>query len=304
MKQLFSIITDSFAIWVRNFSLVYVLLLGLMLTALLSPKEAMPSLDTRWLFMSGILLLLMGSFIAGWFNMIATACRRFIERSKLNTSTSNDMMDNLTLFKAFLPGISMHLLSVTANFLILGGLIFLFSVLIQPLWEQNIGFIEAQVARGHFDPQALLSLPPKQLEQMQELALLFWFAFICIVVFMMLTALWPAFVTLYGDNIFKAYWQSILKFFRDPFRFLFLTALYLGSQLVFMMISAALAPASTLLGVTIQLFGLMFSIYAMITLFMYTIRTTERPLMAEPLDEPTPKQPDDDAEDEQDNAPF
>lgn len=240
--------------------------------------------------------------------MIAAACRRYFERSPLTkTSPKNDFMENLSLFKYFLSGISLHFLPVAINFILIGLLLFSLSFVLSmlPLFNKVVPIFQELIKNGPVDQtQFLLNLPPEQRVILENFSFVFFEILLVIAVFNFLTTLWPAYVTQYGDNIFKAYWHSVRRFLKDPFRFLFIAGLFIASQIFFYILSAIFA-GNILLGALTQLGGLLFNIYAMITLFVYTLRTDNRPLCIQETEgEPEPPDDSDNEASDQDEPPF
>lgn len=302
MQQLFAIFTHSFIIWARNFSLVYVVLLGLLLIGLLTPKELAAGSELHLLLLMGSLMLVMAAFLAGWFNMIATAVRRYFEQiSKATTPSAADaLLENWSLLKFFLSGISLHLLPVIAHFLIAGGLLFLLSLSLYPLIPKVLPIFQKLVATGTFNQAQLLQLPAPQRALIEQFSFGVMKVMLGVMAFNFLVALWPAQVMLYEENIFKAYLQSVMRFFRDPFRFTLIVGLWIGAQFFFLFLPA-LAGGNVFLGVIIQLSGLMVNIYLIITLFVYVLQTSQRPVCIQEV-ENEPSEPDSDNESDDDDS--
>jgi hypothetical protein len=301
MQLLLSVFSNSFVIWARNFSLVYVILLGMLLIGFVTPREIGAGTDTQLLLMLGSLILLMAAFMAGWFNMIAAACRRYFERAPGEKGTPRqDFMENLSLFKYFLSGVSLHFLSVALNFVISGVILFLLSFSLQGILPKVLPVFQRLLQSDISDPaQQLLSLPAEERVLVEQFSFTVFRLVLLFAVFSLLTALWPAYVTQFGDNIFKAYWHSLRRFFKDPFRFLFIAGLFVVSQLLFPLVSAAFS-GNIILGTLAQLSGLLFNIYMMIVLFVYALQTSNRPLC---IQEAEGEQSDKTDSDDQDSQP-
>lgn len=281
MQTLFGILGDSFLIWSRNISLVYILLLLSLVISLVFPQSEVPSWEWRWIALFSVLLLLVAAFMAGWFGMIRKACVRYFEQNRETMNPTDLALEGFTLFSGFLPGIARYFPSVVVGVLIQAMVVLGLFLMVQPVWAQNSALLEQvfkQASQGRQEVEAIVrSLTPAQLGQLNEFFLVLMTALLIYVGFYLLTMLWPAFLVLYNESAVKAYWRSITQFFKDPFALLLLWALFLSTQFVLHLLTVALP---TLLAAIFQLLGLMVEVYMGVVLFVYACHKVGKPVNA------------------------
>src|SRR6476646_2151784 len=105
MRQLLTVLMDSFVIGSRNFTLVYVFLFTLLLFQSLLSSAGMPAWEWRWASYLLILYLLFSDIMAGWFSMVGQACTQFLGKPRLEALAENHAKAAFLLFRNFLPGI-------------------------------------------------------------------------------------------------------------------------------------------------------------------------------------------------------
>jgi hypothetical protein len=148
MRQLFTLFTDSFVIWSRNFTLVYIFLLGLFLFGAILGQSGMPGMDWHWFLLAFIMLLIFAAIMAGWFNMVATACTRFLEKPREQALQPASPVDAFSLFRSFLPGIGQFFPNIAFGYLIQIGVAVLLMLTAQPLWAKNAALLEKIASLG------------------------------------------------------------------------------------------------------------------------------------------------------------
>lgn len=282
MRQLFNLLADSFVIWSRNFTLVYIFLLGLFLFGAILGQAGMPTMDGHWLLLGFIMLLIFAAIMAGWFNMVATACTRFLAQPREQALQPVSPLDAFTLFRAFLPGVGQFFPNIALGYLIqivMGALLML---TVQPLWAKNAALLEKMTALGIDERMRFIqTLTQAQLVSLSELSMVMLAVLLVYALFAMLIMLWPTFVIYYGDNALKACLRSIRQFFRDPLRLLAISLFLLLIKAPFFFIGSSINPsgaAFSLLSAGMQLLSLLVEIYGAIVLFVYVYQAVGKPI--------------------------
>jgi hypothetical protein len=297
MRQLFTLFTDSFVIWSRNFTLVYIFLLGLFLFGAILGQAGLPAMDWHWLLLGLIMLLIFAAIMAGWFNMVATACNRFLAQPREQALQPVSPLDAFTLFRAFLPGIGQFFPNVALGYLIQIAMGVLLLLTAQPLWSKNAALLEKMATLGIDERLRFLeTLNQAQLLSLSQLSMVMLAALVVYALFAMLIMLWPAFVIYYGDNAFTACLRSIRQFFRDPLRLLAISLLLFLIKVPLFFLGSSINPTGTtfsLLSAGIQLLSLLVEIYAAIVLFVYVYQFVGKPI----------EQPDEDESDDLTDEP-
>lgn len=285
MRRLLSILTDSFLIWSRNLTLTYALMFLPLILSVVIPETGTPALQTRWLVLFGVILLLAAAFMAGWFNLVGLACTRFVSKPREQALATNNPLEGFTLLQAFFPGVSGNLIPMVVGLavqaLAIGALIWKVS----PLLPQYQTLMDKAMPAGDAGQLAPLSavdvtrlLTPAELSRFMEITAVLYGALLVYLLFWFLTMLWPAFVTLYGDNPFRAYLRSVTQFVRDPLRMLALCGLYIAFQIFLFIVTVLVLFLNPVIAlVANQLAGMMFLSYFAVLLFMYCAETFGKP---------------------------
>jgi hypothetical protein len=290
MQQLFTLFMDSFVIWSRNFTLVYIFLLGLFVFGVILGQAGSPGMDWHWFLLAFILLLILAAMMAGWFNMVALACVRFLEAQPRGQALQPvSPLDAFSLFRAFLPGIGRFFVNIAFGYFIQIAVATLLLLAAQPLWVKNTALLEKMASLGLDDRLRYIeTLSQAQLTSLSELSLFLLGALVVYAVFAMLIMLWPAFVVYYGDNALKACWRSIRQFLRDPLRLVAISLFLLALKIPFFFLGSSLNPTGSasvsFLAAGVQLLSLLVEIYAAIVIFVYVYQAVGKPVLV--LDEP------------------
>ncbi len=279
MRKLLTILTDSFLIWSKNITLIYVFFLGLLLLSLSVSQPEAPSLALRWILMLAVGLVLFTAIMAGWYNMVALACIRYLGTPNKSIYRERAVIDAFTLFQAFLPGVGQFFLPVLGGYLIQWGMTVLLLVPVYPLLVKNLPLLEKLPTSDFLTLYNTLDhLPIAQVESLNTMILSLLGALAVNALFSWLTLLWPAFVIVYDENPLKACYRSILQFFRDPLRLLGLSLLLFTIWLPLFLTSKLLVTLNNmLLGAACELTLLLLFIYAAVSIFVYTIQTLGLP---------------------------
>ncbi|MGE0200966.1 MAG: hypothetical protein AB7P76_08365 [Candidatus Melainabacteria bacterium] len=286
IRSLWHLVTESFTLLRQYWVLVYPVMLLLMLIMLVTPETATPSLDTRWLFFIGILLLVMVAFTAGVFHMAYHAVRN---QSPLTTAekprpTGEDPKPTYAfqLLRHFLPGVGGNFFAFTAgaliHLLILAALIFMMILLVE-----REGGVPAALSRLYTDPalqqaihagdsdtliKTIRALSATDVDAINHFLNLISSGLLAYGFISLLTIFWPVYVTAYDANVVTAYFKSIGRFFRDPLRLLFLGGFYLALSISI----NVLFTASAWLAVIRPLATIVLDIYFVLMLFVYADR--------------------------------
>ena len=279
MRKLFTILTDSFLIWSKNFTLMYVFFFGLLLLSFMISRAEAPTLEIRWLLWLAVSLLLFTAIMAGWYNMVALACTRFLGTPREATPRERSVIEAFTLFQAFLPGVGLYFLPVLGGYLIQWGMTALLVLPVYPLMVKSLPLIQ-KLPTGDF--HALYNvLDQLSSAQIQSLNLMFLSLLGVLVVnalFSWLTILWPAFVILYDENPLKACYRSIRQFFKDPLNLIGLSLLLCAAWVPLFLASKVFAALNNmLLGAASELLILLLFIYGAVSIFVYAIQTLGMP---------------------------
>lgn len=294
MRMLAQVFADSFAIWARNFALMYVLLFFSLLLVSIWPQGELPSWEPRWMLLVAVMALLTAAFMSGWFNMIATASHRYITRQKGKPMDVAATVEAFKLFGEFLPGVGRFFLPFALGIAIQGLVVFLLYLGLQDLISVNMNVFEKIAEAPPYERNAILTtLTPEELNRFADLALAMIGSMAVYGLYTLLTMFWPALVILYGHNVFKAFWLSIRQFFRDPWRILALGLFFLSAQLVLTLMMSL----GAVMFIVSQFLALMLEIYMAVVLFVYIMAALGAPAETaagassetpEPADDVTP----------------
>ena len=279
MQQFFALFVDSFVIWSRNLTLVYVFLFALLLFELIMPNAGMPELELRWLLLGGIMLLLIAAIMAGWFNMVAQACDRFLNKPREQAMTKHSPVEAFTLFRHFLPGVSKFVLPVAQGYLIQFLPVLILVIATQALWVdafplmKKLAFMD--VAQ---QMKTIEALPPAERAGLQQLMLTITFGALGYLGFSLLIMLWPAFAILYRENGLQACWHSFARFFRDPVRMISLSAIVIALRLPVILVTGLTGGSNMFIAATAQLLGLLIEIYLPVVMFVYVYQIVGKPV--------------------------
>ena len=281
MRKLFSVLADSLMIWSRNFTLIYVLLFSSFLLELLIPKNESPALELRWFLLAGVMLLLFGAVMAGLYRMVALACDRYLGQPREQVLRQSSPKDALTLFQAFLPGISQSMFSIVGGYLVqllMGALLLLPA---QSLLMKYLPVLQKMLV---MDTQArmnlLLGLPAAQQDELSILFLLLLVGMAVFALFGLMTILWPAFVVYYRNNPFKACARSILQFFKDPLTMIGLVVVLISIRIpLFLLNSVGVGSGNYWIGMLATLLALFVEIFIAVAVFVYVYKAVGKPLI-------------------------
>jgi hypothetical protein len=283
MSLLASIFSDSFIILSRYFTLVYVFFLFLLLIGFLLPRQAEPSLDPAWIALAVVVVLIGMAFLAGWFSMITKACLNFlVGKNRITTEEEPDpalpLMESFALFREFFPGIGTHFISFAIGGFLNLGVLAAILYFVQDATASMGPSIDLMEKLARMDlPQReaeMRAMSFAQLEALSRLSLIIMGGVIGYGVFVLLTMFWPAFVILHQQNVFKAYWQSILQFFRDPFRVIAIGLFFVLGHVLPLLLFAG---GSVFLLVMCQFLLMLLEIYTVVVLFVYVLHRIGKP---------------------------
>ena len=280
MRKLFTILTDSFLIWSRNFTLIYVFFLALLLLGMILPQNEAPAFELRWYLLFGIVLLLSAALMAGWFNMLAVACDRFLGRPSSSPLQTMAPLEALSLFKEFLPGISRWFLPITGGFCLQLAMLAFVLWPLQSLFSKygHILMQLAQLPSASLSQQSFYKLPEWQQNEISSAGFLLLIGLLIYALLSFMASLWPAFVVYYDNNPLKAYFRSIFQIFKDPLGLIGLYALIFLLRLP-MAVLYAFAGASNndLLIAGSRMLHLTMEIFILVLMFVYVYRTCGKP---------------------------
>ncbi|HEY9686878.1 MAG TPA: hypothetical protein V6C52_07900 [Coleofasciculaceae cyanobacterium] len=276
MRQLFSILGDSYVIWSRNFTLMYVVLFSWLLLNLVIPKGEMPSLDLRWGLLALVTLMMMAAIQAGWFNMIAKACIRYMDAQAKESQEPVSPLEAFTLFREFLPGISGYFPQFTLGTIVQTGVLLLFGSMAYPAWLKNQALFQELFRIATEGSKNLPMLSMAQQQHLGEFMLIMLLALLMYALFWLITMLWPAYVILYEDNALKACWRSFMQFLRDPFRLLAISGVFLIAQFL---PALGLLTGDSLVAIVFHFTGMLIEIYAFIVMFVYVYQVVGKPII-------------------------
>ncbi|WP_373533262.1 hypothetical protein [Vampirovibrio sp.] len=248
----------------------------------------MPALEWRWALFGLILLLIFAAVMAGWFNMVAQACVRFLSVPKTEALKQNHVKDSLVLFKEFFPGIGQYFGPVALAYSIHAGLLLAFGWVVRDLWAKNQALV-IQMATLPLEQRESF-IKNMTLSQQTSLAE---FSFVILAgvglyaCFYLLTMLWPTYIIFYNKNGWQACLSSAAQFFRDPLRLISLTSI-IGLIWVPLFLLGGLAGASNLLvGVVFQFLNLLAQVFFTVILFVYAYQFIGKPLPPVEADDPS-----------------
>jgi hypothetical protein len=279
MRKLLTVLADSFMIWSRNFTLIYVFLLALLLFSLIIPQSETPTLALRWILLFGVVLLLFGAVMAGWFNMVALACDRFLSRPRALVLKEASPLDALTLFKAFFPGVGRFFAPIVGGYLIQLVMAVLLMLPAQPLLVKNWVVLQKMALLSATDRLRLFyTLGTGQQESLGLLSTLLLSGLLVYALFAVMTLLWPAFVIYYDNNPLKACYRSIAQFFKAPVSLITLCLLIVGVRVPFLLLASSVSVDSNfILGAGVQLINLLLEIFVAVLLFVYVYQNIGPP---------------------------
>jgi hypothetical protein len=286
MTKLFRILTDTLLIWSRNFTLIYVFLLGLLLLQFFIPANQMPALEARWLMLAGVLLLLFAAMMSGFYGMVSLACQRFLSRPREQAMREASPVDAITLFQGFLPGISRFLLPVVGGYLIHFGMGALLALPMLPVLMKHAPILtRISLLNPEAQTKTLTALSAKpDFVAMSSMLLAAMLAF---ALFSLMSILWPAFVVYYGDNPFKACLRSITQYFKDPLTLIGMIAvLFIVRMPLFLLNSISAGSGNLLLSLLSWLLDLFAEIFIAIMIFTYVYQTVGKPVTVPEAPEP------------------
>lgn len=289
--MLSSILRDSFAIWTRSFTLIYVFFLFLLVVSIVvgNPAQSL-TMDIRSLVLTGLVLLIFSAMMSGFYNMVAVICRQSLApdlATRWNPDrTQKNFSGGFKAFKNFLPGIGQFFVPMTIGYLIQGGFLTLLFWLLNPLWLKATPILNQllQALANNVPTEAFIhSLSMPQLMALNNLVLGICGILLGYGFFSMVTMLWPVMMVNYTQNPLLAYGRSLRQFFRDPLRLIALSLLFFTLKLLCSLLS--LAPG-LFLNIFSQMSLFLLEIFITITLFVYAWRNIGQPV--EPLANETP----------------
>jgi hypothetical protein len=286
MRLLFTVLTDSLIIWSRNFTLVYIFLFCLFLFEQIVPQGVLPAWTWQWLLLFLTLLLVMAAIMAGWFNMVATACCRFLEKPREQALSANTPITAFLLYKEFFPGIARFFPSIAIGTILQGGLALLFFSAIRPWWQENLPVLERLLQTTLENREAVrASLSFSQQASLGELFLVIlagMFIYACI---SLLFILWPVFIIYYADSPLKAYWRALTQYVKDPLHMLPLSGTFLAGGIAMYIVTGLSVLAGPIVFLLLQLCMLLGMVFGVIVMFVYVYYAVGKPLV--PLKEDT-----------------
>lgn len=279
MQVIFTVFKQSLVIGSRNFTLVYVFLLALLLFGQLLPVGSIPAWEWKWLLLALVMLLLFSAIWAGWLNMLKLACVRSMEQFKAAPMVKASPLEAFSLFRAFLPGIAYHFIPIALGILLHAALLLLAFWWLQPLWLENYPTLQKIMTMELQGQKAVIeSLSIAQQIKLGELSLAMLLLFAFNLLFSLAFMLWPVFVVFYDDQPFKAYWRSLNQYIKDPLRMLALAGTYVGTGFALYLIAILTALSGIpWLFVTIQMLMLVALVQMMVTNFVYVFHTVGEP---------------------------
>jgi len=291
MRKLFSILTDSLFIWSRNFTLIYVFLLALLLLQMFIPDNIPLRLEMRWYLLGSALLLLFSAMMSGFYGMVRLACERFFAKTREQAARETSPVDAITLFQGFFPGVSQFLLPIVGGYLIQLGMGVLLVLPMQSLLLKYAPLLKKMSLVGMDDRMKMLtSMPMAQQDDFLNLSSMLLGAMVAFALFSLMTILWPAFVVYYRNNPFKACFRSMVQFFKDPLGMLGLVSILFGLRVpLFLLNSIGRASGNVFITLLMLLLDLSAEIFIAILVFVYVYQTAGKPVAV--LDEQEPSKP-------------
>lgn len=282
MRLLFTLLTDSFVISSRNFTLVYILLFSLLLFGSLLNVNQWPDLSAQWLGYGVILLLLFAAIMAGWFNMVAQACVRFLSVPRTEALQQNYVVESMKLFQSFFPGVGRFFNSFSLvfglNAIILMGL----GYWIRPSWlNANPLLLKAATLPIEQREVFINSLSIAQKMAVGEFSLLFMLGALIYGVFWALTLLWPVYVIFYRQGGLQACFSSMGQFFRDPLRYMALILILALLGIPLFLVTGLSGPSNLFLAIALQFLNLLLQVFFAVLIFLYGYQIIGKPLPPE-----------------------
>jgi hypothetical protein len=279
MRQLLTVLIHGFVISSRNFTLVYIFLLSLLLFESLLRLGGTPQFEWRWAIFGVVLLLIFAAVMAGWFNMVAQACARFLSKPKTEDLKQNHVKDSLVLFKAFFPGIGQYFIPVAIAYGLHASVLLTFGWMIRDLWTKNQALL-IQVATLPLEQREgfIKNLTSPQQANLGEFSLAIFAGLGLYACFYLLTMLWPVYVIFYRKNGVKACISSAAQFFRDPLRLIGLTVLMALIGVPLFLLGGLIGASNLFLGVLFQFLNLLAEVLFTVILFVYAYQFIGKPV--------------------------
>lgn len=279
MRQLFTVLINSFVIGSRNFTLVYIFLLSLLLFESLLSLGGTPTLDWRWAVFGTIMLLIFAAVMAGWFNMVGQACVRFLSVPKTEALKQNHVKDSLLLFKEFFPGIGQYFAPVAMAYTLHAAILLSFGWAVRDLWIKNQDLL-FKVATLPLDQREtfIRNMTPSQQTGLGEFSLTVFVGLGLYGCFYLLTMLWPTYVVFYQKNGIQACLSSMSRFFRDPLRLLALVVLIAVIWGPLFLLGGLAGASNLFLGVLFQFLNLLAEVFFTVILFVYAYLFIGKPI--------------------------
>ncbi len=282
MQLLFTLLMDSFVISSRNFTLVYILLFSLLLFGSLIDVNQWPELSLQWVGYGIILVLLFAAIMAGWFNMVAQACVRYLSVSKSEALAQNHVLEAMKLFQAFFPGVGRYFGPFAIVYGLNVSILLALSFWIYPSWPKaNPLLMKAATLPIKHREAFINSLSTTQKIEMGEFSILLMLGALIYGVLWALTLLWPVYIIFYRQGGLKACLSSTAQFFRDPLRFmaLLLTIGLLGVPLF--LVTGLAGAANLFLAIALQFLSLLLQVFFTVLIFVYAYQVIGKPLPPE-----------------------
>lgn len=285
MQLLFSVFRDSFVIWSRNFTLVYIFFLLIGVSSLVIAPLGLASFDARSLSLIVLLELIFSAFMAGLFYMVTCASTRYLENRSTPAvgakgSQSVTVFSSFAAFRDFLPGIGAFFVPVAVGYAIQFGVLAALLWWIRPMWQQVLPLMQRlgnDLMAGASQDAVIHSLTLSQKASLGQLGLAIVVIMLIYSVFSTVVMLWPVFTVMYEDNPFKAYARSALQFLRDPFRLVALS-------LTLFLIKLLLTMFTMMDGMFFEILGrlslMLLEIYTIVTLFVYAYHAVGKPVLS------------------------
>ncbi len=273
----------------RNFTLVYILLFSLLLFGSLVNVNQLPNLTAQWIGYGGILLLLFAAMMAGWFNMVAQACVRFLSVPRSQALQQNYVMESIKLFQSFFPGIGRFFGSFSLVYALNAMILIALGYWVRPSWLKANPLLPKAATLPIEQREAFInSLSVGQKVELGEFSLLFMLGALIYGVFWASTLLWPVYVIFYRQGGLRACFSSLTQFFRDPLRYLALILILAFLGLPLFLITGLAGPGNLFLAIALQFLNLLLQVFFAVLIFMYGFQVIGKPLPPEEEDADKP----------------
>lgn len=279
MRKLFTVLSDSFVIASRNFTLVYIFLFSLFLLESLTSLGGRPEFTLKWGIFALIIVMLYAAIMAGWFNMVGQACAQFLDRPKSEALSQNYVKDSFKRLGDFLPGIGQFFAPVLVAYGVYIAYFGLFAWLTRDLWEKNLPIL-FKLAGATFEQsiQIQLGLTIEQKNALLVLVMALFCGMAIYAVFFMLLMLWPPFVVYYRKGGIEACFASIRQFFQDPLRLIGLALINLAIRMPLILAGPILSGSNPFLAVLFLFLNLLAEVFFNVMLFVYAYELIGKPL--------------------------